>query len=679
MKTFYFLLCLLLCNRVTAQELPVGTEQQLEDLTMTMDAENEDDSFLQDLEAFRKHPVNLNIADLNQLRELRVLSEQQINNIVLYRNIFGAFIHVYELQAVPGMDNITCRKLLPFVTVSSNPGISLLKKRFKGGESSILVRISQIFEKSKGFMPDSNNKNYQGSPQRLLLRYKYAYKNLLQYGLVGDKDAGEQFFSGKQKTGFDFYSFHLFARNIGKIASVALGDYTINLGQGLIHWQSMAFKKSVEVTNIRRQSAVLRPYTSAGEFFFHRGVGATVRKGKTESTMFVSFRRLNANVSGDDADEGSVSSFLTSGNNRTLSELADRHTLSQLAMGANLKYENATSKGSSWHAAVNSVYYKFSSPLNKRDVPYNKFAIRADKWWNASVDYSYTHKNIHVFGETALDARSAIATLNGLLVSLDTKADLSILYRNFPAQYQAVYGNAFTENSTPANETGLFAGISIRPFSILKISAYVDHYKFPWLKYRVDAPSSGRDYVLQATINPNKQFELYARFKSELKQQNAGESALKELEYFNKRNFRIHFNYKLNTALTIRSRFENSWFGRKDQTPEQGFTCFFDLLYKPLMKPLSMNFRIMLFETGSYDTRMYAYENDVMYSSSVPVFYGNGFRYYFNVSYDLGRNITLWCRFAQTVYNSQTEIGSGLDVINGNQKTELRLQCRILF
>jgi len=47
------------------------------------------------------------------------------------------------------------------------------------------------------------------------------------------------------------------------------------MGQGLIQWQSLAFKKSVDVTGIKRQSAVLCPYNSAGEFYFHRGAGIT--------------------------------------------------------------------------------------------------------------------------------------------------------------------------------------------------------------------------------------------------------------------------------------------------------------------------------------------------------------------------------------------------------------------
>ncbi|MBL0144814.1 MAG: hypothetical protein IPP48_02690 [Chitinophagaceae bacterium] len=63
--------------------------------------------------------------------------------------------------------------------------------------------------------------------------------------MLGEKDAGEQFFKGNQKQGFDFYSTHLFARNIGIVKALALGDFTVNMGQGLTQWQSLAFKKGV--------------------------------------------------------------------------------------------------------------------------------------------------------------------------------------------------------------------------------------------------------------------------------------------------------------------------------------------------------------------------------------------------------------------------------------------------
>ena len=89
--------------------------------------------------------------------------------------------------------------------------------------------------------------------------------------------------------------------------------------------------------------------------------------------------------------------------------------------------------------------------------------------------------------------------------------------------------------------------------------------------------------------------------------------------------------------------------------------------------------RLMYFETGGYDSRLYAYENDVLYSFSIPVFYDKGYRYYFNLNYDFSKKISCWFRLAQTIYKDKTSVGSGLDEIPGNKKTEIKLQVQYYF
>ena len=121
-----------------------------------------------------------------------------------------------------------------------------------------------------------------------------------------------------------------------------------------------------------------------------------------------------------------------------------------------------------------------------------------------SIDYSYTYKNLHVFGEAAVDKNFNKAFLNGLLLSVDPRVDVSLVYRNIAKDYQAINGNAFTESTSPSNEKGLYAGITIRPTPAWRLDAYADIYKFPWLKYLVDAPSSGRDFLSAIDLYPQQ-------------------------------------------------------------------------------------------------------------------------------------------------------------------------------
>ena len=680
MKRLFVILSLIhfLIVTCSAQEIPVIPEQQLENLADAEQAETEDDTYLQELEHFKNNPVNLNTADADELKQLRILTGLQIANLISYRNLFGKLISIYELQAVPSWNITTIKKIVPFVTTAVNVSIKEeARTRFSEGEHSLLLRVTQVLEKSDGFNQSTPGTKYLGSPQKLLFRYRYTYKNLLQFGLTGDKDAGEQFLKGVQKKGFDFYSFHLFVRKIGIIQSLAIGDFSVSMGQGLIQWQGLAFKKSADVMGVKRQSAVLRPYSSAGEFYFHRGAGITLKKGNIESTVFASIRRLSANFVADTVNnEDFISSFLTSGYHRTNSENADRNNLSQTTFGINILY-----RGKSWHIGMNGIYYNFSLPVQKRNEPYNLYAISGRSWYNVSVDYSYTYKNLHFFGEVAADKNLNRAFVNGLLLSVDPRVDLSFLQRTISKAYQSINGNAFTENTYPTNETGFYLGVTIRPVVGWQLDAYGDIYKFPWLKYQVDAPSHGKDFLVQLTYTPNKQVEIYSRFRNETKQANQPDNTTVTdyLVSIPKQSWRTQISYKINRAFSLRNRVEVLWYNKNGEKKESGFLTFMDFIYKPLLTKYAGVLRLQYFETDSYNSRIYAYENDVLYSYSIPAFSDKGFRYYLSLNYDISKKLSIWLRWAQTIYQGKNKVGSGLDEIGGNIKSEVKVQGRWLF
>jgi hypothetical protein len=661
-------------------ETPIEITQQLEDLTESdEDMESEDDSYLQSLQQFTRNPINLNYTDGGQLQQLYLLSPLQISNLFSYRKLMGNLISIYELQAIPGWDVELIRKLRPYVTVSEKQTIlKSLNSRLKEGNHTILIRSSYILEKSRGYLLDSSTAKsyYPGSGQKILFRYKYNYRNQLIYGITAEKDAGEQFFRGAQKNGFDFYSAHFFVRNSGIIKSLALGDFAVNLGQGLVQWQSLAFKKGSNILNLKRQSDVLRPYNSAGEIIYNRGAGITLKKNNWETTGFVSYRKLDAGFNVDTLNEEFVSSLRSSGYHRTANEIAGKNFQGQLSFGGNLNYSDDR-----FQAGVNAVHYNFDHHINKVDYLYNKYSISGKTAGNYSVDYSYTFKNMHFLGEAATDEGLDKAFLSGLLISTDSRVDMSFLYRNISSGYQSLYTNAFTKNSTPTNESGFYSGISINPVDYLRIDAYADFYHFPWLKYRTDAPTSGNDYMVQLTYKPNKLVEVSTRYRTENKaiNFNPDELTLNPVIGKIKQTLRTQFIYKLDKTFTIRSRTELLWFDKRGEDPQNGFLLYGDILYKPLLKPFSANMRLMYFETDDYNSRLYTFENDVLYGYSIPVFFGKGFRLYANFNLDITRKISVWGRIAQTVYADIDEIGSGLDKIKGNKKTELKIQVIYAF
>lgn len=667
--------CIFFSSVVTAQELP---EQQLENLAAETESVTEDDQTLQELAHLKQHPINLNDADAAVLRQLTLLSELQLQSFLQYRRLAGKLLDIYELQAVPGWDPAMIRQLLPYVRTGAAATIAAeTGKRFREGEHQLLFRVGKVLEKSAEYRKPVTENGFQGSPWQMMLRYTYRFKNNLQYGIVGDKDAGESFFRRGQRSGFDFYSVHLFARRLGVIQALAVGDFTVNFGQGLIQWQSLAFKKSAIITAIKRQSAVLRPYHSAGEFNFHRGVGVTLKRRRLESTFFISLRKLSSNINSDTTSgEAYISSILSSGYHRNNAELEDRQNLQQLSMGGNVQYR--LGKG---HVGLNAVQYRYSLPVEKRPEPYNLYTWRGRLWGNASADYCYTWRNLHFFGEAAMDKGRHWGILNGILLSADPRIDLSLLYRRISPLYQSVQGNAFTESTMPTNESGIFTGISIRPVTGWKMDAYFDFYRFPWLRYRLDAPGGGRDWVVQFTYTPNRESQLSSRYRHELRTGNdQGDTVvLHSAVLIARENWRTQLNYKLSPQLTARIRVELVWYDRSGAAAENGFLGLFDLLYKPLMKPWSGGVRLQYAETDGYNSRVYAYENDVLYSYSIPAFSGKGYRYYLNLQWDLGKRATFWLKWAQTFFLAKKYVSGTEELLPEASRSGFKIQFRYIF
>lgn len=667
----------------------LATERQMESLANNDETESEDDSYMQKWQELKKRRLNLNSATESDLQELHLLTALQINAFLTYRNLMGKLVTIYELQAISGWDNNTIRMVLPFITVEDTESfIEKLKKRWHGGDKTFLFRSSGVLEAAKGFLApkDSTSSHYLGSPVKVFIRYKYNYKGILQWGVLGEKDAGEPFFKEAQKNGFDFYSFHFFARKIGKIKELALGDFTVNLGQGLIQWQSLAYTQGASVLAIKQQATVLRPYNSPGEYNFHRGAGITLQQGKWEVTAFLSFRKRDASTSTNSAGNSIVTSLGTSGYHRTRTEINNRNRIKQTAFGGSLQYYSG-----GWKIGINGIHYQFSIPIQKRNEPYNLYAFKGTSLTNYSIDYNYTWKNMHFFGEMATDNHSNKGLISGLLISLHKMADASLLYRKIDPAFQSLYSNAFTENTAPNNESGLYTGLTLRPFSKITIEAYADVFHFPWLKYLIDAPTFGQVYLAQLTYKPNKQVEIYTRYRNRIKQNNYSteQDITNAVPLITQQNWRVHASFRVSNALTLRTRTEMTWYDRKGPSHEEGFSSYLDVFYKPSGKPWSGNFRLQYFDTEGYNSRIYAYENDILYGAIIPALSDKGVRYYINARVNLTRlqkqvvkkklKIDMYVRWSQTIYDGKEVIGSSLDEIDGTKKTDIKCQFMFYF
>jgi hypothetical protein len=268
-----------------------------------------------------------------------------------------------------------------------------------------------------------------------------------------------------------------------------------------------------------------------------------------------------------------------------------------------------------------------------------------------------------------------------VLISLDNRLSITLLHRNYQRNYQNLLSNGFSENNTTSNEKGVYIGIITKPTKTTTITAYRDSFEFPWLKYQATAPSKGNDYNIQFNYTPSKKMDFYFRIQETNKEKNSTSNII--VNYLiptKQRNYRFHISYDITTSLKLKNRIELINYQQDNNPTEKGFLVYQDVCYNKPGKPLAITIRYALFETDNYDTRIYAYENDVLNSYSIPSYYSRGSRFYVLVDYTISRQIELWLRYAQTFYDNKNSISKGsLNEIAGNTKSEIKVQVRFKF
>lgn len=695
---YLFLLFLLLSVGLVAQvdtseTIDTDSETQILIENLVEDADAQEFNFdteFERLEVYRRNQIDINKATREELTAFGLLSALQIQALINYRQRFGQIYSIYELQGVPAFDQNTIFKVLPYLTLEATQSMRKFnwKNAFKYGRNQVFLRYQRVLENMDGYIADDSlsSPEFQGNPDKVYLRYRMSYKNRMSFGLTLEKDQGEQYltqFSQNNQVKLpDYYSAHFYLRDLNKwLKAVAIGDYQVFFGQGLTIWGGFGIRKGAATLNIKRLSNTIRPYTSVNEALFMRGAAATFGGEKWEASIFASHRFRDANVAqADTLEDGvsfdvlQVSSLQETGFHRTENELADKNSVQQTTTGANLQY-----RGETWKIGANLVYNRLNDSLLRNGQLYQQYAFNGQSLLNGSIDYAMAYRNLQLFGETAVSDNGGIATMNGLFAALDQRVSVALLHRYYDKKYQTLTGNAFAEGSRPNNEAGFYTGLNASLGSGLTFSGYFDVFRFPWLRSNIDAPSRGYEYFMRLDYRPSYNWGLYVQYRLEEKQGNrsANETPIDYLIYKKRQNLRLHFRYRVNREFELRSRAEVSFF--KDQEQSKGFMMYQDLVWSPRSVPFKAQMRLAIFDTEDYDTRIYAYENDMLYVFSVPAYYGRGTRFYLNMSYKVNRAVSLWLRYSQTYFADRDVISSGNNEIEGNTRSEIKAQIRVKF
>lgn len=698
-RLVFFLLALCFAEFSFAQLDRVDTDKQLaidqiiELISEDLEVEDLDfTTLLEDLNYYYEHPLNLNRATRDELRRLYVLNEFQIEYLLRHIDYAGKLLSIYELQGVEGFDMETIRAVMPFVYVSDKFERRVFNLNEIASESSheAFIRWQRVLEEMEGYSPiedsvlaENPNRRYLGSPDRVLARYRFRYLDNISIGLTMEKDAGEEFGQGSQPNGFDYYSGHIYFGNYGIIKNAIIGDYQVQFGQGLTYWTGLAFGKSSDIGSIKRTAREILPYVSADENNFMRGAATTLELGKFELTTFYSRKGVDANLAAvDSIPEGAdpvvleFTSFQNSGFHRTPGELDDKDAIDEMNTGGHLRY-----MADQFQLGVTGVYTQYFGTFSRNPRLYTQFEPSANSFFMGGFDYQFIIRNVMAFGEFSQNFEGGSAFLNGAALAVDPKLSFSLFHRYYQPSFIAPRGNAVGEGSRNTNEQGFYIGARAQLSQKWTLNTYYDLFSFPWARFRTDGPSRGDELLVQLEYKPSKTFRIYGRYRFENKEENI------DVEGKPTRSFgtlyrqwgRVDVQYSISKSLSLRNRVEYTGVRLPEGGFESGWLVYQDVVYKPWPSKFQFKVRYALFDTESFQSRIYAYEHDVLYSFSIPAYFNRGSRVYLIAGYDLSRWSDLTVRWAQTYFADQDEISSGLNMIDGNTRTDIRVQLRVKF
>lgn len=686
-RLFINLLVCLLINSYQLKSQTVHTVDKWMEYIEEMASETEDDTRIEtlysDLSYLAEHPFELNTVTEEQLRRLPFLSDMQIRKLLEYRSRYGKMVTLYELKNVESFDFETISLFVPFVyigeiVVDKRP--ITVKNLLKRGSNNLQIRYDKCFQQKKGYCsyPDSvlqqyPNRRYLGEPFYHSLRYSYAFDERIQFGLVAEKDAGEPFWNDYHK-GYDYYSLHLFLKEMNKwLKSLAIGNYKVSFGQGLVISNDFSPSRNAIVSQAERRTNGFRRHFSTNESDFFRGAAATVSLKKIDISLFYSYRQLDAGV-----DSAVISSFKTDGLHRLVRDREKMRRVSMQTYGGNIRYATPD-----LCIGLTALSYSFGNCSVQPDPkPYNLYYFRGNRNTNVSVDYLLKNRMIKFYGETALSGNGAVASLNALQLTPASYFSFLLLYRYYDKRYQAFFGNAFSQSSTIQNEQGFYMGMQWSPFARLKLSAYMDLFRFPWLKYGIDAPSTGKEYMLQLEYTPKRNLSAYIRYKYKQKEKNqfelADDPGMAGILPYRQQRLRLQVLYAVSPSFSLRTSADGIFYAEAAKQ-SRGWMVAQSVGWKPAGLPVQTDFYVAGFHTDDYWSRISSYEKNILYAFNMPSFYGKGVRCAVSFRWDIVERLSLSAKFGYTCYADREVIGTDLEEIEGNVKADVYTLLRWKF
>ncbi len=609
--------------------------------------------YISRLQELIEHPVDINSPDDDELSRLFFLSDFQIKTLQDYTSSTGLILSVYEIANIPGFDRETTAMMVPFIYVGkSTPPIS---------HSSVL-RNSLLTNFS--IKPGTDDTSFLGSPWKILAKYKFTAGSI-SGGITSEKDAGEKYISipGKMP---DFLSAHLAYEGKGIIRKVIAGDFAASFGQGTN--LNTGFRTGLSITSSGYLSGrnEIKQYTSTNEANFLRGIATELSVRNIAVSIFYSSRF-------SDATPGSPSGYsyyyienlYTSGIHNTPSLLKRKNAISEQVYGLNLLYN------------MKNLRLGFTCTNNRLSLPIMSAGTDPEEAFNFNgsrnslftMYYNTLVNKILLYGELSVNQHYHYAVIQGISLRPADRLTVNLLYRKYDPGYTSFHGNGPGNSSGAQNEVGLLGNFTLEAAKHLFISFGCDVWRYPWLRYRCSAPSHGVKHELRTRYSPVEQLTIELSYQYRLTQSDivtstgiSGQEDIRSESYKGTLKYSVTDNFKTVTRMDYRIIHPSGSSGR---------IILQDLIVSFNKIPVSVWLRYCLFYTDDYDSRIYTYENDLLYSFSIPSLSGKGSHSYFMIKWKISSKAEMRFRYGITTLTDTGRLPEN--------REELKMQFRVSF
>lgn len=644
-----------------AQDVPDGDSWREDYATWAADDEP-DEATLSDWEdqisQLAEHPFSINTDTIGLAKRLPFLSTRQINAMNEYLSRYGRITSAAELLLIPELDLPTVKRLVECIDFDSgtNGYTKSLSECINEAEHQAIVTASVPFYTTYG-----DRSAYLGPRYKHSLRYTLNCSDQLKVGFVAAQDAGEPFFAGRNKWGYDHFSPFVMYRGRGLLRTIALGNYRLSMGLGLVMNTNMSFGKASMLPTFNAGDNELRVHSSRSASNYLQGVATELSLSHNlQLTLFASSRLIDTTPT---SDGNAIQTILSSGYHRTESEMSRKHNARQSSTGLNLRFTSGQ-----WYAGLTAVATALSKRLSPdRTALYRQYYPSGKQFWNASIYYGYAADRFSFTGETATGRTGGIATLQSLVYSPHETVELQLVARHYSARYSSLYANAFGNNSRVSNESGALLALNWYLGQSYTLKAYTDYAYSPKPRYGISASSHEWDNSLMLERSTfGSTFSL--RYRLHLRQRD--DEQLGRLHNYTEQRWRLRWASRSYAKTVWRLQADVVVSTQKQNSTGWMLSAMGGLNHRYGKIRLSAAY----FHTDDYYSRLYLTENTLRYAMSLPMVYGQGCHGQLYFTTHSWHNLTLASRLSVTKYFDRDTIGSSYQLIDSSVKANLELQ-----